>query len=101
MKRGHAVANFGPGGPHGGEPQERRQRQEQTGCDGKQWNSPEEVAYPVVRSEQVLVRDYTLPFVHTDARYIKVVARNVGVCPSWHSGAGDKAWLFVDEIIVQ
>jgi len=25
----------------------------------------------------------------------------VGVCPPWHSGAGDKAWLFVDEIIVQ
>ncbi|MFH0991184.1 MAG: alpha-L-fucosidase [bacterium] len=36
----------------------------------------------------------------TSGRYIKVVAKNIGVCPSWHKGAGSKAWLFVDEIDV-
>ncbi|MFH0990372.1 MAG: family 20 glycosylhydrolase [bacterium] len=35
------------------------------------------------------------------ARYIKVFAKNVGLCPDWHSGKGEKAWLFVDEIVVE
>ncbi|MCF8374178.1 MAG: sulfatase-like hydrolase/transferase [Bacteroidales bacterium] len=35
------------------------------------------------------------------ARYIKVVAENIGVCPEWHPGKGNKAWLFADEIIVK
>lgn len=35
------------------------------------------------------------------ARYIKVHAKNVGLCPPGHIGAGDKAWLFADEIIVE
>ncbi|MFM8372296.1 MAG: alpha-L-fucosidase [Bacteroidota bacterium] len=32
-----------------------------------------------------------------EARYIKIIARNQGVCPAWHAGAGGKSWLFVDE----
>ncbi|MBL7826691.1 MAG: chitobiase/beta-hexosaminidase C-terminal domain-containing protein [Saprospiraceae bacterium] len=32
------------------------------------------------------------------ARYVKFIARNQGVCPPWHAGAGAKAWLFVDEV---
>ncbi|MCB0555837.1 MAG: alpha-L-fucosidase, partial [Phaeodactylibacter sp.] len=35
------------------------------------------------------------------ARYIRVTAKNVGVCPEWHSGAGGKAWVFVDEVVVE
>ncbi len=34
-------------------------------------------------------------------RYIKVHASNVGTIPSWHRSAGEKAWLFVDEIVVE
>jgi arylsulfatase len=33
-------------------------------------------------------------------RYLRVRARNLGQCPEWHPGAGGKAWLFVDEIVV-
>ena len=33
-------------------------------------------------------------------RYIKVRARNIGRCPAWHVGAGGRAWLFCDEIVV-
>lgn len=36
-----------------------------------------------------------------NARFIHVLAKNLGVCPSWHAGAGGKAWLFADEIIVE
>lgn len=34
-------------------------------------------------------------------RYVRVSARNIGNCPDWHPGAGGKAWLFVDEIVVE
>lgn len=37
----------------------------------------------------------------TRVRYVRVIARNIGVCPSWHPGAGGKAWMFTDEIIVE
>jgi hexosaminidase len=35
------------------------------------------------------------------ARFVRVHARNIGVCPEGHPGAGNKAWLFTDEIIVE
>ena len=38
---------------------------------------------------------------HTKARYIKVVAKNVGLCPAWHVGANEKAWVFIDEIEIE
>ncbi|MEI2739694.1 MAG: hypothetical protein V9F01_13045 [Chitinophagaceae bacterium] len=35
------------------------------------------------------------------ARYIKVVVKNYGTIPDGKPGAGNKAWLFVDEIEVK
>ena len=34
------------------------------------------------------------------ARYVRVRAANVGRIPDWHGAKGLKAWLFVDEILV-
>ena len=34
------------------------------------------------------------------ARFVRVTARSFGVCPAWHPGAGGKAWLFADEIVI-
>ncbi len=31
-------------------------------------------------------------------RYIHMIAKNRGICPNWHRGAGDKAWIFADEV---
>jgi len=39
--------------------------------------------------------------VNKKARYIKVHAKNIGICPAWHQGVGGDAWIFVDEIIVE
>ena len=36
-----------------------------------------------------------------EARYIRIRARNIGVCPEGHPGVGGKAWIFTDEIIVE
>jgi hypothetical protein len=37
----------------------------------------------------------------TQAQFVKVTARNIGKCPAWHPGAGEKAWVFVDEIRIE
>jgi len=34
------------------------------------------------------------------ARYLKVHAKNRGLCPDWHPGATYPAWIFVDEVVV-
>ena len=36
-----------------------------------------------------------------NCRYVHIQAINRGVCPDWHDGAGGKAWVFADEIIVE
>ena len=35
------------------------------------------------------------------ARYVKVKAKNYGICPDWHLGAGGVTWLFADEVIIK
>ncbi|WP_299762511.1 FN3 associated domain-containing protein [uncultured Dokdonia sp.] len=40
----------------------------------------------------------TLELPNTEARYVKVVIKNYGTLPEWHPGAGNPAWLFVDEV---
>ncbi len=34
------------------------------------------------------------------ARYVRVLAKNIGALPDWHLGAGGPPWLFADEIQV-
>jgi hypothetical protein len=36
-----------------------------------------------------------------NARYVKVIATNIGNCPPGHKGMGAPAWMFADEIIVK
>jgi hypothetical protein len=42
---------------------------------------------------------YTAKFENLQARRIKVVVKNTGVCPPQRPGAGNPAWLFVDEVV--
>ncbi len=35
------------------------------------------------------------------ARYVRIAAKNMGVCPEGHAAKGGKAWLFVDEISIR
>ena len=37
----------------------------------------------------------------TNARYVKMVAKSIGTCPDWHVGAGQKAWIFCDELVIE
>jgi hypothetical protein len=47
------------------------------------------------------INHYKSTGINQKVRYVRVVAKNPAVCPDWHPGAGGKAWLFVDEIIVE
>jgi alpha-L-fucosidase len=50
--------------------------------------------------DNIAVKEFTIPCEQTKGRYLKVRVENTGLCPSWHKGAGNKAWLFVDEILI-
>ena len=34
-------------------------------------------------------------------QYLRIVCKNYGVCPKWHPGAGNPAYIFADEIIIE
>ncbi len=47
-----------------------------------------------------IIKDFTLQFPVQKAKYIRVTAKNLGICPKGHPGEGQPAWLFADEIVV-
>jgi|WetSurMetagenome_2_1015567.scaffolds.fasta_scaffold01472_5 alpha-L-fucosidase len=46
-------------------------------------------------------KSFSNKFNNTTARFIRIVAKNIGICPNWHKGAGEKAWIFCDEIDIK
>ncbi len=53
------------------------------------------------QSENNEVKEYTATVNSTNVKFLRVRAKNLGVCPAWHTGVGGKAWLFVDEVKVE
>jgi predicted alpha-1,2-mannosidase len=51
--------------------------------------------------EGTITKDFSLDLAAKNTHYIKMIARNRGLCPPWHPGAGYKAWLFADEISIE
>ncbi len=49
----------------------------------------------------IAIKDFTYAFTAMKVRYVRVKANAIMNCPEWHSGKGNKAWLFSDEIIVE
>ncbi|TAJ13474.1 DUF229 domain-containing protein [Marinilabiliaceae bacterium JC017] len=41
-----------------------------------------------------------LTFEKTKARFVKVIVKNIGQLPKGHNGEGEKAWMFIDEVVV-
>jgi alpha-L-fucosidase len=52
------------------------------------------------RDYKAVAKEFTIAPQNISARYIHIKAENIGVCPQWHKGSGDKAWIFADEITV-
>ncbi len=47
------------------------------------------------------IKKVAMSLERTKVQFVKITIENYGKLPSWHSGAGNNAWLFVDEIIVE
>jgi hexosaminidase len=56
---------------------------------------------PVSANEEARAREWECTFAAQEARYVRFGGRTIGTCPVWHPGAGGKAWIFVDELVVR
>ena len=46
------------------------------------------------------LRGFECKFPPTSVKYLRLLVQPVMQLPSWHPGRGDKAWVFVDEILI-
>ncbi|UCF04157.1 MAG: GH92 family glycosyl hydrolase [bacterium] len=49
----------------------------------------------------VHIEHFAAEDVNRTARYVRLRAVTIGLCPEWHRGAGGKAWLFTDEVVIE
>ncbi|MDP4281159.1 MAG: GH92 family glycosyl hydrolase [Bacteroidota bacterium] len=70
--------------------------------DGKEY-TPEGMVNNEIPEKQdgPVIKEFKLDLKGVKARYIHVVGVNRKVCPSWNVGAGNKSWIFADEITVK
>jgi hexosaminidase len=52
------------------------------------------------RESPDILKDFTLTFPETSARYLKITAVPVQSIPDWHYAAGRRTFVFFDEIVV-
>jgi alpha-L-fucosidase len=70
-------------------------------ADGKDFIPAGEVKNDFPRNENAVEKkSFETTLENVVGRYVRVIAKNIGVCPQWHKGAGEKAWVFIDEISV-
>ena len=54
----------------------------------------------LLENDKIII-DVYLDFNKIDTRFIKIVIPNYGIIPEGKQGAGNKAWTFIDEIIIE
>jgi len=70
--------------------------------DGRNFHSPKKINNMRVEENPVkIIKDFSKSIQSMNARYVRVEAKNLRICPEWHKGAGGKAWIFTDEIVVE
>ncbi|UCG26690.1 MAG: sulfatase-like hydrolase/transferase [Bacteroidales bacterium] len=53
------------------------------------------------RTDERILHDFVCEINPEMTRYIRVKAKNFETFPEWHPGAGRKAWIFADEIVIE
>ncbi len=53
-----------------------------------------------IKDMKVQTQDFT-GLLNTNARYIKLVAKQYGPLPEWHESSGEQSFIFADEIVVE
>ena len=70
--------------------------------DGKTFAAPQLYKNTVPANQDGrIIEAFKVNFDNQKAQFIRLKAKNISVCPPWHDGAGGKAWLFVDEVVVE
>jgi len=72
-----------------------------TSVDGKNYESIKTKQLDATTQDMLPEILEITTMVSKKARYIHIIAKNIGKCPTWHSGAGENGWLFADEIVVE
>jgi hexosaminidase len=71
-------------------------------ADNTTFASPQVISTEVEPAAQGnRVQSYFSPFPAVSARYVRIIARGQITCPPWHACAGNRAWLFCDEIVIE
>jgi len=69
------------------------------------YSSEDGKTYALLRNVELkndkIIIDVYLDFNKIDTRFIKIVIPNYGIIPEDKQGAGNKAWTFIDEIIIE
>ena len=53
------------------------------------------------RLGEMMRKEFAVELKGKQARFVKILAKNIARCPEWHQNAGGKAWLFADEITIE
>lgn len=53
------------------------------------------------KTHQALTKDFVASFAPGNARYVKITAVSLKVCPPWHKKAGQPVWLLLDELFIE
>ncbi len=70
--------------------------------DGGAYSLVQEVVNTVdPKQEGTVVRDVVAEFGSFKTRFVKVIAKTPGKLPAWHHAAGNDAFIFADEIVVE
>ncbi|MBK8705245.1 MAG: hypothetical protein IPN33_17890 [Saprospiraceae bacterium] len=75
----------------------------QLSSDSKTWETVH-IQKIQVDPRDMSVRQFRVASQHSQplkARYVRLKALNYGDLPAGHNGAGGKAWVFADEIVVE
>ena len=73
-----------------------------TSSDGKIFKSVAKVETTTpLNDKQNQVKEFSAIFNPVKARFVKIIAHNIGKCPKWHKYAGSDAFLFISEIAVK
>lgn len=70
--------------------------------DGEQFRKVAGENYPLTKEDHPRrLRSFRIAFPPTQTRYLRVQVKSHLKNPGWHPGAGEKCWVFVDEISVE
>lgn len=70
--------------------------------DGQHFTAFDAIHFDAAKDDaSKLIHAFVKSFNATKVRYVKITAKTIGQCPSWHLGAGGISWIFADEIAIE